>query len=83
MQEQSKQQSGEQSEVDFLSATAAGLNLADPEDRAIFRTKVAQQLRTTTVEAMREWVNGSMRDRESAARAVADAYIARANREAA
>ena len=63
--------------LDFLSTSAADLDLTDSEDRAIFRTRVAYRLRGTAVEAMREWVAGTMRDRETAARAVADAYIAK------
>lgn len=63
-------------ELEFLSSSAADLNLADAEDRAIFRGRVAERLKMTTVEAMREWVAGTMRDRFTAARAVADAYIA-------
>ena len=65
-------------DLDFLSSSAADLDLTNSEDRAIFRTRVAYRLRATTVEAMREWVAGTMRDRENAARAVADAYIAKA-----
>lgn len=65
-------------DLDFLSSSAADLNLTDSEDRAIFRGRVAYRLRATTVEAMREWVAGTMRDRATAARAVADAYIAKA-----
>lgn len=65
-------------DLDFLSSSATDLDLTDSEDRAIFRTRVAHRLRSTTVEAMREWVAGTMRDRETAARAVADAYIAKA-----
>ncbi|WP_288254054.1 hypothetical protein [uncultured Hydrogenophaga sp.] len=65
-------------DLEFLSTSAAGLDLSDPEDRAAFRTRVADRLKATTVEAMRGWVAGSMRDRHTAARAVADAYIAKA-----
>lgn len=63
-------------ELEFLSSSAADLNLADAEDRAIFRGRVSERLKMTTVEAMREWVAGTMRDRFTAVRAVADAYIA-------
>jgi hypothetical protein len=63
-------------ELEFLADSAEGLDLTISEDRAIFRERVAYRLRATTVEAMREWVNGSMRDRATAARAVADAFIA-------
>jgi len=65
-------------ELAFLCRHAEGLNFADAEDRAIFRGRVAEQLKLTKVEAMREWINGAMRDRASATRAVADAFIARA-----
>ncbi len=63
-------------ELDFLNTSAADLDLSDAEDRAVFRMRVADRLKATTVEAMREWVAGTMRDRYTAARAVADAYIA-------
>lgn len=63
-------------ELDFLATSAEGLDLGDEEDRAIFRMRVADRLRATTVEAMREWVACAMRDRHGAVRAVADAYIA-------
>lgn len=63
-------------ELDFLKTSAADLDLADAEDRAVFRVRVADRLKTTSVDAMREWVAGTMRDRYTAARAVADAYIA-------
>jgi hypothetical protein len=65
-------------ELEFLSSSASDLNLADAEDRAIFRGRVADRLKMTTVAAMREWVAGTMIDRYTAARAVADAYIAMA-----
>jgi len=65
-------------ELAFLARTADDLDLNSAEDRAIFRMRVSDKLKATTVEAMRGWVVGGMRDRYSAARAVADAYIARA-----
>jgi hypothetical protein len=65
-------------ELAFLARTANDLDLTNSEDRAIFRMRVSDKLKATTVDAMRGWVAGSMRDRYSAERAVADAYIARA-----
>ncbi|MGA3843429.1 hypothetical protein ACI2UC_07920 [Ralstonia nicotianae] len=65
-------------DLKFLDSSAKGLDLNDAEDRAIFRQRVACRLRATTVAAMREWVDlVVMRDRVSASRAVADAYIAK------
>ncbi|OUL98969.1 hypothetical protein [Variovorax sp. JS1663] len=65
-------------ELAFLDSSAVGLDLSVQEDRVIFRMRVSDRLKATTVEAMRDWVSGTMRDRWSAARAVADAYIAKA-----
>lgn len=62
----------------FLDSSAEGLDLLIAEHRAIFRMRVSDRLKATKVEAMREWVGGTMRDRYSAARAVANAYIAKA-----
>ncbi|QMV33227.1 hypothetical protein 23F_00067 [Ralstonia phage Gerry] len=65
-------------DLKFLDSSANGLDLSDAEDRAIFRQRVAYRLRATTVAAMREWLDRVVaRDRVSASRAVADAYIAK------
>lgn len=66
-------------ELAFLWPLAQDLNLRDAEDRAIFRGRVSERLKLTRVEAMRDWVGGTMRDRHAATRAVADAYIAKAD----
>lgn len=63
-------------ELSFLWRSADDLNLRESEDRAIFRMRVADRLKLTTVEAMRGWVPNAPRDRDGAMRAVADAYIA-------
>lgn len=64
-------------ELDFLDSCADKLDLNDAHNRAIFRGRVAERLKVTTVAAMREWLPGvAMAGRNSAVRAVADAYIA-------
>lgn len=65
-------------ELAFLWRLADDLNLNEAEDRAVFRMRVSDKLKATTVDAMRGWITGTMRDRYSAERAVADAYIAKA-----
>lgn len=65
-------------ELSFLWKHAEDLDLTDSEDRAIFRGRVGDRLRYTTVEAMRGWVPSAPHDRFGAARAVADAFIAKA-----
>lgn len=64
------------SELYFLAKDAHGLDLTDPEDRAIFRMRVADATKNTRVDAMREWINSNLQDRFSVTRAVADLYIA-------
>lgn len=63
-------------ELDFLAKDAHGLDLTDPEDRAIFRMRVSDVTKNTRVDAMREWVASNLQDRYSVTRAVADLYIA-------
>lgn len=60
----------------FLAADLPGLDLANSDDRATFRQRVASRLAATKVEAIREWVGGKARDRDTVVRAVADAFIA-------
>ena len=62
--------------LDFLDTTAAGLDLNDLEDRAIFRQRVARRFRATTVECINGWTGGAARVRAAAVRALADKYIA-------
>lgn len=61
--------------LSFLDPEAAGLNLSEAEDRAIFRIRVARRFRATTVSALNEWTSGASRDRATAVRALADQYI--------
>jgi len=61
--------------LNFLDTTAAGLDLTDAEDRAIFRQRVARRFRATTVECINGWISGAARDRVTAVRALADKYI--------
>lgn len=62
-------------EIEFLRPTAEGLDLRDPEDRAIFRGRVEHALRLTRVDEIRTWIGANARDRYHVVRAVADAFI--------
>jgi hypothetical protein len=63
-------------DLEFLAREANGLDLADEQDRAIFRTRVASRLCCTTVAAMREWVGVPVRSRQDGYTAVENAFIA-------
>lgn len=70
--------------IGYLAKQASGLDLTDPEDRAIFRRRVAGITALTRVDRLREWaadmdVADPPRDRFSLVRALADAYIEHAN----
>lgn len=70
--------------VGFLRKHAKGLDLTDPEDRAVFRRNVADATAVTRVERVREWaqdmgVMAPPRDRHGATRALTEAYIEHAH----
>lgn len=65
---------------EWLEEQAAELDLADPEDRAIFRLKVAQAMKLTKVWALREravalGVAPKGQSRDAAVRAFAQVQI--------
>jgi hypothetical protein len=63
------------SELDFLTPQAAGLNLNEQSDRAIFRTRVARALSHTVVDVMRLWAGTPIRSRQEGYTAVANAFL--------
>lgn len=70
--------------IGFLAKHAGTLDLTDPEDRALYRTRIAEVTGLTRVERLREWaaemgVEDVPHDRYSVVRALADAYIEHAN----
>lgn len=64
-------------DVDWLADSAIGLDLKVAYDRAVFRMRVAERTKATTVEAIREMACSSAPGRYSATRALAEAYIAK------
>lgn len=65
-------------ELEFIAHLSEGLNLADAEDRATFRERVAFGTRAIKVSAIKEVINSATQSRAAATRALADAFIARA-----
>jgi hypothetical protein len=65
----------EKDDLSFLKSSAKDLDLSNPEDRAIFRGKVQDRLKNTTVEAMQEWIGSKERNRAKLVRAIADEFI--------
>jgi len=61
-----------------LDQQAAGLDLTDPEDRALFRGNVERSVAITRLTAINEWLDAKHRNRHTAVRALADQYIKQA-----
>jgi hypothetical protein len=64
-------------DLSFLDREAEGLDFSDPEDRAIFRTRVAERLKITKVRCMDKWTGCHSRTRTTAIFRVANLYISR------
>lgn len=63
-------------DLSFLDAQAQGLNLSDPEDRAIFRIRVTMRLKITKLSAIDGWVGMHSRSRRTAIHRLCELYMA-------
>lgn len=62
-------------DLSFLDSSAAGLDFSDPEDRTIFRLRVAERLKCIKLEAMREWTGWNYQTRIGGTNGVAALYM--------
>jgi hypothetical protein len=65
-------------DLSFLDAQAEGLNLSDPEDRAIFRIRVTHRLRITKLSAIDKMVGMHSRSRRTGIHRLCEIYIRQA-----
>jgi hypothetical protein len=65
--------------LSFLDAQAKGLNLSDPEDRAIFRIRVTERLKITKLSAIDQWVGIHSRSRRTGIYRLCEAYMTQNN----
>jgi hypothetical protein len=73
------EQTTEPTVFEYLAPCAEGLDLNDAEDRAIFRSRVAEKTAVTKVFAMKEWMGTEANmSRHQAVHALANFYIANA-----
>lgn len=61
--------------IGYLTPLAAGLDLADAEDRATFRQRVSYKTAPTSVECIREWCGSTAVRRYDATRDLVQFYI--------
>jgi hypothetical protein len=62
-------------DLSFLDPQAKGLDLCDPEDRAIFRTRVAARLKITKLTAIDKWVGIHSRSKATGIFRLCNIYI--------